>query len=111
MAGVLSNRLFLTSRVNLLSRGLLRQNNGHCTQQHHSRRDPQPKTHRPLQFSAVRSAPDGGPLHQAAGDAEALGVVGKWAESLLPEEHRFAALRLIGYYAAMQGAPDDVQSQ
>ena len=31
------------------------------------------------------------------------------AESLCPEEHRFAAPRLIGYYAAMQRAPDDVQ--
>jgi hypothetical protein len=31
------------------------------------------------------------------------------AESPWPEEHRFAAPRLIGYYAAMQRAPDDVQ--
>ena len=31
------------------------------------------------------------------------------AESLWPEEHRFAAPRLIGYYAAMQRVPDDVQ--
>jgi hypothetical protein len=31
------------------------------------------------------------------------------AESLWPEEHHFATPRLVGYYAAMQRAPDDVQ--
>ena len=31
------------------------------------------------------------------------------AEGLWPEDHRRAAPGLIGYYAAMQRAPDDVQ--
>ena len=43
------------AEINLLSRGLLRQNGGYCTQQRHNRRDPQPKTYRSVQFSAVRS--------------------------------------------------------